>query len=114
MKKTIIKFSLVVASILYFDTSALAEETISKVASDKMQLINIAGKQRMLSQRIAKDYMYAGNSVAVAKANKQLASSLKELKDGHKKLVNSINDEEIRNLLSFVAMSSEDFETTAK
>ena len=79
-----------------------------------MTLVNIAGKQRMLSQRIAKDYMYAGNSVAVAKAKKQLVSSLKELKEGHKKLENSINDEEIRNLLSFVAMSSEDFEATAK
>jgi len=114
MKKTIIKFSLVVTSILYCNTFAVAEEAISKVSSDKVTLVNIAGKQRMLSQRIAKDYMYAGNGVAIAKAKKQLVSSLKELKDGHKKLEDSINDEEIKNLLSFVAMSSEDFEATAK
>ena len=81
---------------------------------DTIKLMDIAGKQRMLSQRIAKDYMYAGKNIAVSKAKRQLASSLKELKDAHNKLTESINNPEIVNLLVFVAMSSEDFEETAK
>jgi hypothetical protein len=79
---------------------------------DMMRLIDIAGKQRMLSQRIAKDYLYAGKKIAVLKAKKQLTQSLKEMEDAHKILVDSINDPEIKNLLSFVELSMEDFKTT--
>jgi len=85
----------------------------SSVVSDTVKLIDMAGKQRMLSQRIAKDYLYAGEKIALAKANKQLKESLDELLSAHKVLVESINDPEIRNLLAFVEMSSEDFKTTA-
>jgi hypothetical protein len=80
---------------------------------DMMRLIDIAGKQRMLSQRIAKDYLYVGKKIAVLKAKKQLTQSLKEMEDAHKILVDSINDPEIKNLLSFVELSMEDFKTTA-
>jgi len=86
----------------------------SSVVSDTVKLIDIAGKQRMLSQRIAKDYLYAGENVAKTKATKELKVSLQELNNDHKILVDSINDPDIKNLLSFVKMSSEDFEATAK
>ncbi len=80
---------------------------------DVLQLIDIAGRQRMLSQRIAKDYLYAGEKIAVSKAQKQLAASLKSMVATHKTLVNSINDPEIKNLLAFVELSMEDFKSTA-
>jgi len=83
------------------------------VVSDRVKLIDIAGKQRMLSQRIAKDYLYAGEKVAVSKARKQLAVSLKEMQRIHKVLTKSINDPEIKNLLSFVELGMEDFKSTA-
>jgi len=85
-----------------------------KVTSDTVKLIDMAGKQRMLSQRIAKDYLYEGKRVAPSKAHRQLKASMKELLDTHKALVKSINDPDISNLLAFVEMSSEDFEATAK
>jgi len=82
--------------------------------ADTVKLIDIAGKQRMLSQRIAKDYLYAGEKIATTKAKRQLKSSLEEMTKAHKALVESINDPEIRNLLAFVEMSSEDFKATAQ
>ncbi len=119
MKNKIMKkLSMVMVSIITLSGYAMAEgnSVVSSnptVIQDTVKLIDMAGKQRMLSQRIAKDYLYAGEGVASAKANKQLKESLDELLSAHKVLVESINDPEIKNLLAFVEMSSEDFKTTA-
>ncbi len=87
---------------------------MSKAAvADMVELIDVAGKQRMLSQRIAKDYLYAGEKVAVSKAKKQMKASMEEMVKIHKRLVDSINDPEIQNLLAFVQLSIEDFKSTA-
>jgi nitrate/nitrite-specific signal transduction histidine kinase len=111
MNKYFIKKLGVIVVLASFSISSLIA---SGVVSDTVKLIDIAGKQRMLSQRIAKDYLYAGKNIAKAKASKELKASLKELNNAHKLLVDSINDPEIQNLLSFVKMSGEDFEATAK
>jgi len=114
MKRSIIKkISLALLLVLGGAQGAQAAGD-AQVSKDIVQLMNIAGKQRMLSQRIAKDYMYAGKKVATSKASKQLVKSLAELKAAHKTLVESINNPEIKNLLAFVQMSSEDFEATSK
>jgi len=121
MKNKIIKSigSITAIAIFALSGTSMAEEakapsTDATVISDTVKLIDMAGKQRMLSQRIAKDYLYAGMKVSPAKANKQLKASLEELLSTHKVLVKSINDPDIANLLAFVEMSSEDFEATAK
>jgi len=119
MKIIMIKKLTLVAAVMFTLTGvAMAEEkapsTDVKVISDTVKLIDIAGKQRMLSQRIAKDYLYAGKKIAPAKANKQLKASMTEMLSAHKVLVKSINDPDIANLLAFVEMSSEDFSATAK
>ncbi len=87
--------------------------TNKAVVADMVELIDVAGKQRMLSQRIAKDYLYAGEKVAVSKAKKQMKASMEEMVKIHKRLVDSINDPEIQNLLAFVQLSIEDFKSTA-
>lgn len=79
-----------------------------------LELIDIAGKQRMLSQRIAKDYLYIGKKVAVGKATKQLQASLGEFVRAHKLLNTTISDPEIKNLLAFVQLSMEEFQETTK
>ncbi len=119
MKNKMIK-SVGMAAVAIFALSgiSMAEEvkapsTDVTVIADTVKLIDMAGKQRMLSQRIAKDYLYAGKKIAPSKANKQLKNSLAELIESHKVLVKSINDPDIKNLLAFVEMSTEDFESTA-
>ncbi len=91
-----------------------AKASVNKVDTlDMMNLINIAGRQRMLSQRISKDYLYAGEKVSVSKANKELKAAFKEMQEIHKRLVDSINDPDIQNLLAFVQLSIEDFKSIA-
>ncbi len=123
MKNRMIKsIGMSIILVLSFSNVAVAEqnntaptkEVSATVKADTLKLVDIAGRQRMLSQRMAKDYMYVGNKVAVSKAKKQLEISISEFKTAHDKLVNSINDEEIKNLLEFVQMSMEDFELMIK
>lgn len=122
MKKVWIKnMGLAAAAVLMLSGNVYAKQTDQvpsvvknkAVIADIVKLIDIAGKQRMLSQRIAKDYLYIGKKVAVSKASKQLKVSIDELVSAHKLLVDSINDPEIKNLLSFVELSIEDFKATA-
>lgn len=96
----------IVASISILSTTSFANISNS-------ELINIAGKQRMLSQRIAKDYLYVGKKIAISKANRQLKKSMKEFLSAHKKLLLSIHNPEIKNLLDFVELSSDDFKDIA-
>ncbi len=115
MKINIVKnIKLMAVTSLTILSVSLVSGASNSTELDNVKLIDIAGKQRMLSQRIAKDYMYAGEKVAVTKANRQLKKSLSELISAQKKLVESINDPEIKNLLAFVQMSTEDFTATAK
>ena len=123
MKNVWIKnVSMSAAALLMLSGSAYAAQTEQApaagtakraVIADVVKLIDVAGKQRMLSQRIAKDYLYVGRKVAVSKASKQLKNSIDEMVSAHKVLVDSINDPEIKNLLSFVELSIEDFKATA-
>ncbi|WP_456394076.1 type IV pili methyl-accepting chemotaxis transducer N-terminal domain-containing protein [Nitratifractor sp.] len=125
MKRTIKKVGVALGLILIFHGGVVAAEVSSGAAQagsrvnalvkrDAIELINIAGKQRMLSQRIAKDYLYIGKHIAADKAGKQLKASLKEFNANQKKLAEMINDPEIKNLLEFVNMSLQELEGIVK
>jgi len=117
MKNKFIKnIGTVVASMVFISSMGIAETTPvtnASVVADTIQLINTAGKQRMLSQKIAKSYLYSGKKIATAKAKKELKNALNALLESHKLLTKEINDPEIKNLLAFVELSSEDFKATA-
>ena len=104
----------VLITLITLSSPSFAEGEKVGVTSDTLKLINIAGNQRMLSQRIAKDYLYEGKQIAKVKAHKQLEESLTDLSKSHQLLVDSINNNEIKNLLDFVKMSTEDLEGTIK
>ena len=89
-----------------------ATNLFAKEEDKNIKLIDIAGKQRMLSQRIAKDYLYLHKNIATRKTEKELQVSIKEFFKSHKILVNTIKNEEIKNLLDFVELSSNDFNQT--
>ncbi len=83
-------------------------QTSDKLSS-KRDLIDMAGRQRMLSQRMVKDYLYMGKKIAYSKAQKQLNTSLDEFLNSLNSLKISLNDAEVKNLLEFVSMSFDDF-----
>jgi len=105
--KSSINRVLLLTLLLLFSSPLWSHAKISE-----LNLINIAGKQRMLSQRIAKDYLYIHKEIALSKTEKELQISLKKFFNAQKILVDSIKNEEIQNLLSFVKLSSNDLNQT--
>jgi hypothetical protein len=108
MYNSIIKPITVITTLVLFSSKYL----LAKDNYTRITLINIAAKQRMLSQRIAKDYLYVHKNIAMSRTEKELEISLNIFFKSHKILVQSIENEEIRNLLDFVELSSNDFNKT--
>ena len=104
-RKSIIKrrVGFAILSLVLSSNLSIAQEKLST-----LELINIAGQQRILSQRISKDYLYKGGEIAVNKASRQLSQTLKESMASQDKLRASITDEKIMNLLDFVEMNNQD------
>jgi len=73
------------------------------------QMVNLAGRQRMLSQRMAKDYFYVGKKINRSNAQRQLKKSLADFKKTEELLNDSIKDEEIKNMIAFVNLSLDEF-----
>ena len=103
-----INYISVISVCLFITFSSTVDAKNTKSIITDNQLLNLAGKQRMLSQRIAKDYIYIGNNIATTRANKQLQESMNRFMMAHKKLHASIQNKEINNLLTFVELSSSD------
>ncbi len=74
-----------------------------------VELLNMAGKQRMLSQRIAKNYFYIGKGINTGKAAKQLKTSVAAFNSTQVVLANAIKNDEVQNMIMFVDMSNEEF-----
>ncbi|MCU7876732.1 MAG: type IV pili methyl-accepting chemotaxis transducer N-terminal domain-containing protein [Candidatus Thiodiazotropha sp. (ex Lucinoma borealis)] len=76
---------------------------------DLAEAVNKAGKQRMLSQRIAKAYFFLGNNVRRDKAKKQLKKSIVEFKKNHTELKAEISNQGVQKMLVFVDIAIEDY-----
>ncbi len=76
---------------------------VSYAETDPLSLaINKAGKQRMLSQRIAKSYFFLNEDVRPDKAREQLNASLTTFEQQHNELKSEIQDREIQELFAFI------------
>ncbi|SHO80293.1 Nitric oxide-responding transcriptional regulator Dnr (Crp/Fnr family) [hydrothermal vent metagenome] len=83
-------------------------------SSETLKLVEITGHQKMLSQRIAKDYIYIGANIAVNKARKELATTLTQTIKNQKNLQKSINDPKIINMMMFIGMNYDDIKEKSK
>ena len=80
--------------------------------SDVMKQIKLPMSSRVMIQKVAKDYLYIGNEVAVTKARKEMAASLKAFESKQKKLAESLNDPKIKNLMMFIQMNVDEIKET--
>lgn len=78
------------------------------------ELINIAGMQRMLSQKIAKAYFFYGQGVRPDKTRKQLMDSINLFDKNYNVLLSNINDANIADMLVFVEMNKDELMPLAK
>jgi len=81
----------------------------AEVTDDLSAAINKSGKQRMLSQRIAKAYFFLGEDVRPDKARQQLEASLAMFDKHHRELKAEIADTEIQELFSFIDIALTDY-----
>lgn len=76
---------------------------------DYAAAVNKAGKQRMLSQRTAKAYLFLGMRVRTDKARQQLQQGIDLFKKNHSELKAEITDKEVQKILAFVDFALEEY-----
>ncbi|WP_316365581.1 type IV pili methyl-accepting chemotaxis transducer N-terminal domain-containing protein [Candidatus Thiodiazotropha sp. CDECU1] len=76
---------------------------------DLAEAVNKAGKQRMLSQRIAKAYFFLGGHVRRDKAKQQLQSSIIEFKKNHSELKSEIKSQDVQKVLALLDIVIDDY-----
>ncbi len=72
-------------------------------------LINTAGMQRMLSQRIAKSYLYQGIGISEKNNRIQLKAAIKKFKKNFSELTSKVKDSEIQKQLSSISTTFSTF-----
>ncbi len=80
------------------------------LAADASALVNIAGQQRMLSQKIVKAYFFQGERVRTRKAKKQVKEGIALFRKNHQTLLLEISDPTIKQLLDFVGTTIDELE----
>ncbi|MBT2972168.1 MAG: hypothetical protein B6D72_05100 [gamma proteobacterium symbiont of Ctena orbiculata] len=103
MKTTRYLLSLCLSLLFYLSFPTYAAEI------DLAQAVNKAGKQRMLSQRIAKAYFFLGGHVRRDKAKQQLQSSIIEFKKNHAELKAEIKSQDVQKVLAFLDIAIDDY-----
>jgi len=89
---------LIIVSILGF--LLLPTQLFARTAAEiEASLINTAGMQRMLSQRITKDYLYLGAEIRMGKSLRQMKGSVSLLLNNHGVLKKSVKDGKAQGLL---------------
>ena len=101
----------VVALLIVFTTMLFSPQ--AQAVTDTAEIVNKAGMQRMLSQRIAKAYLYLGNDISVKEAQLQLEQALERFKNNHALLKANVQDSETKDLLSFVEGTLSEYRTLA-
>jgi hypothetical protein len=98
----------IIILILFFSNILL-----SSTISDKknIKILNIINHQRMLSQKITKDYLYAKNKINIYEANQEISRSLKDFNSSYQQINNLTKNKKIKKAMYFVKNSSIKFST---
>ncbi|MES9899472.1 MAG: type IV pili methyl-accepting chemotaxis transducer N-terminal domain-containing protein [Sedimenticola sp.] len=86
----------------------------SAASIDIAAAVDKAGKQRMLSQKIAKAYFYLGKRVRPDKVSQQLQDSLSLFKMNHSDLKATIADKGVQDMLAFVDFAVDEYAELAE
>jgi len=84
------------------------------LAADASSLVNIAGQQRMLSQKIVKAYLFQGERIRTRKARKQVKEGIALFYKNHQTLLLEVSDPTIKQLLEFVGTTFDELEGISK
>ena len=95
------------------NASAKTQSTTTGIKS-LANLIDIAGKQRMLSQKIAKAYFFYGQGIRPDKTRKQLMESIEEFDRNHDTIKKSVDNEGVQDMLVFISMAKDELALLAK
>ncbi len=101
------KRTLLLLSVLLFllvQGSAFARPAQGELAT----LVDIAGQQRMLSQKIAKAYFFHGLGVRPDKTRRQLTESLEAFNRNFERLKRSVKDDRVQEMLAFLELAKEE------
>jgi hypothetical protein len=108
-----LKFLFICMALLLLTGSVLAN---AKPANDGKlaSLIDIAGKQRMLSQKIAKAYFFYGKGIRKDKTHKQLLDSIREFDRNFEIIRKSTDNPSIQDMLVYIEMAKNELAQLAK
>lgn len=101
-------------SLLLLAIAPVSINALARDVDDIASAINMAGKQRMLSQKIAKAYFFVGLGIRPDKTTKQLKEAIAEFNSNHKQLKNAITNKNIQDMLAFIEFSKEEYESLIK
>ena len=115
LKKSIRILLVCTAAFLFAGTAfANAEKPASSGDSNLANLIDIAGKQRMLSQKIAKAYFFYGKGIRPDKTRKQLLDSIREFDRNFEVIRKSTDNPGVQDMLVFIEMAKDELAQLAK
>jgi hypothetical protein len=96
----------------------LAGTSMAKTGGTEKQnlakLVDIAGKQRMLSQKIAKAYFFYGQGIRPDKTRKQLLDSINEFDRNYEVIRKAVDNQGVQDMLVYIKMAKDELATLAK
>lgn len=106
--------ALLFAAAFFLFGSTVHAEDANPDSNNLGQLIDIAGKQRMLSQKIAKAYVFYGQGIRPEKTRKQLFDSIKEFNANYDLLKKKVKIQGVQDMLVYIDMAKAELAQLAR
>lgn len=90
-------------------TQVASATSTNKPSLSEISLVEIAGRQRMLSQRIVKAHLFVGAGIRPDRASEQLSAATAAMNKGHEVLLSSASTPEAQQLLAYIGTVQGEF-----